>query len=190
MQLLNEKNKKYKKGQYVDISGTKFNRLTVLRRSNDIASRNQVCWICECSCGKWTTVDTTKLKSGHTKSCGCLNREVFIEKCVSMNNNNIKYPKMNKKQWMFYSKNINTKKSKYKITEEEIRGLMDAQLGCCPICLESLDHLGDGYHIDHDHKTGRVRGLLCFRCNAVLGKMKDNINYFKNAINYLQDTRT
>lgn len=40
--------------------------------------------------------------------------------------------------------------------------------------------------VDHDHKTGKIRGLLCRRCNQVLGKFEDDIKLFKKAISYLE----
>lgn len=39
--------------------------------------------------------------------------------------------------------------------------------------------------IDHDHKTGKIRGVLCFPCNKALGFMEDDIERLKNAIKYL-----
>lgn len=61
-------------GAYKDLTGMKFNRLTVLKKS-DKKIRGKISWDCKCDCGNYTTVDTYKLKSGHTKSCGCLNGE-------------------------------------------------------------------------------------------------------------------
>jgi DNA-directed RNA polymerase subunit M/transcription elongation factor TFIIS len=43
--------------------------------------------------------------------------------------------------------------------------------------------------VDHCHNTGKIRGLLCVKCNKVLGLMKDNINLFNNAINYLEENK-
>lgn len=57
-------------GKAEDLTGRKFGELTVLYRAeND--KYNRVCWMCRCSCGKETTVQALKLKSGHTQSCGC-----------------------------------------------------------------------------------------------------------------------
>jgi len=41
-------------------------------------------------------------------------------------------------------------------------------------------------HLDHCHKTGRIRGVLCNNCNTGLGKFYDDIELLKTAINYLQ----
>ncbi|KKK78760.1 hypothetical protein LCGC14_2840320, partial [marine sediment metagenome] len=59
----------------MDIKGQKFGRLVVIRRVGVNISRN-ILWLCECNCGNRTTVAANHLRSGHTKSCGCLQREV------------------------------------------------------------------------------------------------------------------
>jgi hypothetical protein len=59
---------------------------------------------------------------------------------------------------------------KYGISDLDILAIYDAQVGRCAICPEPLRFIGQaGAHIDHDHTTGRVRGLLCARCNQALG---------------------
>lgn len=44
----------------------------------------------------------------------------------------------------------------------------------------------DGLHVDHDHSTGKVRGVLCFNCNAILGHARDNVQVLRNLIAYLE----
>lgn len=78
-------------------------------------------------------------------------------------------------------------KRRYGITIEEFESLWDKQQGLCAICHNpaagkgSMSILG----VDHDHKTGKVRGLLCWRCNQGLGYFKDDIKRLQSAIQYL-----
>lgn len=61
-----------------DLSKQKFGRLTVINYSHTIKteySRGKAFWLCKCDCGNTLTVPTDKLKSGHTKSCGCFHKE-------------------------------------------------------------------------------------------------------------------
>lgn len=58
----------------IDLTGQKFNRLTVLER--DISRKTgRTLWKCQCECGNICVVDAKHLRSGHTKSCGCLQKE-------------------------------------------------------------------------------------------------------------------
>jgi 5-methylcytosine-specific restriction endonuclease McrA len=59
-----------------DITGRKFNRLTVMKHHH-ISKSRKTCWLCKCDCGKEIIVETCNLKSGGTKSCGCYNIERF-----------------------------------------------------------------------------------------------------------------
>lgn len=60
-------------GSFIDITGKKFNRLTVLRREGRKGS--QATWRCLCDCGNEVVVVSKDIRTGHTKSCGCLHRE-------------------------------------------------------------------------------------------------------------------
>lgn len=61
-------------GKFVDLTGKKFNRLKVLGLG-DRNSNGQIQWKCKCNCGNIVLATTTYLKTGHTKSCGCLSKE-------------------------------------------------------------------------------------------------------------------
>lgn len=63
-----------KKGNYEDISGKKFNKLTALEYAGQ-GNRRRTYWICQCECGNKVRVQTVHLKSGHTKSCGCVMKD-------------------------------------------------------------------------------------------------------------------
>lgn len=58
----------------IDITGQRFGRLTVLR-FDKIDKRGEKFWLCQCDCGNVTSVSSSKLRSGYTKSCGCLQQE-------------------------------------------------------------------------------------------------------------------
>lgn len=62
----------------VDITGNKFNKLTVIKYSRTVGRRRTM-WLCKCDCGQMVEVEGSHLKNGHTKSCGCLNREFIAD---------------------------------------------------------------------------------------------------------------
>lgn len=63
---------------------------------------------------------------------------------------------------------------KYGIEPEQLRAMRDAQGDRCAICKGERCGPGDRLHIDHDHVTGQVRGLLCGRCNTLIGLAGDD----------------
>jgi hypothetical protein len=63
----------------IDITGLRFGRLFVVRRATAITSGNQVNWICRCDCGQTRVVQGHDLRNGHTRSCGCLQREAIVK---------------------------------------------------------------------------------------------------------------
>lgn len=72
--------------------------------------------------------------------------------------------------------------ARYGMTEDEWRELLDRQGGVCGLCGKPAR---TNLVIDHDHKTGAVRGLLHPMCNGVLGKVKDNAEWCRQAADYL-----
>ncbi|MFI1729783.1 endonuclease VII domain-containing protein [Streptomyces acidicola] len=72
-------------------------------------------------------------------------------------------------------------KRKYGLTAEEIDVLIKEQQGVCCICLAA-----PAEHVDHCHKTGRVRGVLCFNCNSGLGLLRDDPEAAYRAADYLE----
>lgn len=73
---------------------------------------------------------------------------------------------------------------KYGLTESDYQEMVRAQASACKICGAVPQR---GLFIDHDHKTGKVRGLLCSTCNLGLGSFKDDPKVLRSAITYLME---
>lgn len=80
-------------------------------------------------------------------------------------------------------RSFQAKKRKYNISAENYNKLLKSQNNRCKICGSSLKK---NINIDHDHKTGEIRGILCNNCNRALGYFKDNPMILYNAIKYLR----
>lgn len=90
-------------------------------------------------------------------------------------------------------------KSIYKLTKEQYLFECEKRNYKCDICSIDCLSIGSGiqnkkqiYHIDHDHETGKLRGLICASCNAVLGMLKNKKNdkldkFIENAPDYLKN---
>lgn len=97
--------------------------------------------------------------------------------------------KFRKRGREYYRKNPEKQRARvikrlYGLTEDDYRELLDNTMGICPICKEEF--ADDTVCVDHDHKTGRIRGIICHRCNLSLGRFDDNIRLILNAIRYLR----
>lgn len=77
-------------------------------------------------------------------------------------------------------------KNTYRITTEDYNKMFQKQNGCCAICKVHTKELKRGLHIDHNHKTNEVRGLLCHRCNTALGLLDESIEILFECIEYLR----
>lgn len=83
-------------------------------------------------------------------------------------------------------------KSHYGLTVAEFDAMLATQDGGCAIC-GAISGRGNGsglvLHVDHDHTTGAVRGLLCANCNKALGCFRDDPKLMIKAADYLNRTR-
>jgi len=74
------------------------------------------------------------------------------------------------------------KKSGIDITYEEYKKRYDRLEGCCEICKEEFDALC----VDHNHSTGKIRGLICTPCNLAIDHLKESPDIMNNAIDYIK----
>lgn len=94
------------------------------------------------------------------------------------------YRKKNKKDEKEANK-LYQKKNKYGITKEEYYNLFKSQENKCLICGCEFQGKIKGF-VDHNHNTGLVRGILCQKCNSLLGMANEDPKILENAIKYLQ----
>lgn len=74
----------------------------------------------------------------------------------------------------------------FNLTKEEYEKMLFRQNGVCAICNDSKKNTRR-LSVDHCHKTGRIRGLLCVECNMTLGLVKDKVDRLKSMIKYLKN---
>ncbi len=78
-------------------------------------------------------------------------------------------------------------KRRYGISSADYEHMLVDQGGKCAVC-ETCDFVGPGnrLHVDHNHKTNQVRGLICVRCNVLIGMAQEQHARFLAAIRYLE----
>lgn len=134
-------------------------------------------------------------KKGYTSRCTKCRSEYYIE---YYKNNPDKAKLKNDKQRENRRKYYQTKEGKessrrahlkrtHGITLEQYNKKLEDQDGKCAICKGTSTHDKHGVlAVDHDHVTGKLRDLLCFKCNTVLGSVNDDKQILINAIKYLE----
>lgn len=75
---------------------------------------------------------------------------------------------------------------KFGITLEEYDAMLASQHGLCALCgTDKPNGRWNTFHVDHCHETGVIRGLLCYQCNAALGRLGDNEEGIRRALKYV-----
>lgn len=111
-----------------------------------------------------------KRSNGRTKKCKACS-ELYEDS--TRVNNSIFCQECSKHKSEFY---------KYGLSGKETQKLKEIKQ--CQICASN-----DTLSIDHDHSTGKIRGVLCRRCNTSLGSFQDSEELLQNAINYLRRSK-
>jgi hypothetical protein len=93
----------------------------------------------------------------------------------------------NKERLKRYSRNDHLKRM-YGTTLEEYDAMESRQNGVCLIC--GMPPGAGRLCVDHDHDTGKIRGLLCHNCNAGIGLFREDINLIRKAVEYLGKENT
>lgn len=127
---------------------------------------------------KWREANPELAKS-QAKARYSRNPEVYHQRMKD-------WKKKNPERWAIIQRKTNLM-SKYKITLVEYEELLSKQGGKCAICYASdSGQASRSFPVDHDHVSGKVRGLLCNACNGGIGLLRDDVEILKSAISYLE----
>jgi hypothetical protein len=148
------------------------------------------------------------IKESYKTCVKCLHRKHFDNftdqskapdgKCNTCRDCLKKYRQETKQRQQAWSKQYNKKNgeyirykrlnAKYGVDKEWYDETLKKQNYSCAIC-KGTDVKGNGkkhFHVDHNHKTGKVRGLLCSHCNTAIGKLQESEEILINALEYLK----
>lgn len=117
----------------------------------------------------------------------------WCRNCTQADNKNWKrnHPvsvKLSKRQWRrnFDPSKRNENYYRYGVTREWYESKLKEQDEGCGMCGTKDSGTGHRFHIDHNHKTGKVRGVLCYRCNIFLAHFEHDIRRPELALAYLK----
>lgn len=120
-----------------------------------------------------------KYRHKHRARLCAYHRQYYKDNAKRLKADKAKYRKANPELYSLIKR-----KSAYGITPEQFKNMLKSQGRRCAICLKKFNKPKQT-HVDHCHKTGKVRGILCHLCNAALGFFGDSIEVLRSAISYL-----
>jgi hypothetical protein len=165
------------------------------------------------SCKECKTTDRKNFRTGHDKLCiichtklcndyvathegaptHCRKGHVFTPESTTFARQNGKIFRiclicMKRRRDPKYSRAMHIKR-KYGLTTAEYDTMLQAQGNVCAACGHAFTYIRKGkaesYHVDHDHKAGTVRGLLCGDCNRALGYLHDDPKRIQGLLEYV-----
>jgi hypothetical protein len=141
----------------------------------------------QCStCKEWKPLD--KFPKDGRKKYGCGSQCNSCKSKVVVKNRDPEKHREYNRQWARRNPNNNhyayRLKDKYGLTITEYDEMIARQDGVCAIC--GSDNNGKRLHVDHDHKTGKIRKLLCHGCNVAIGHAKEDVGILEKIIGYLK----
>ncbi len=115
----------------------------------------------------------------------------YCKKCANKMRDNKRKSDSKEKKWL--KDKVNKLRRNFKLEYKEYLEMIVIQDNKCKICgneetikTHSMDSIPKHLAVDHCHNTGKIRGLLCMRCNTILGKVNEDEDLLKKMIHYLQ----
>jgi hypothetical protein len=128
------------------------------------------------------------------KKCRKKYQEIYkIEHSEKRKETNKKYKDKNKEKIKKYRSEYNLlhrDKRTYGLKIDDYNLILKKQNNKCSICGKELKKGSGGRALDHCHITGKIRGILCMKCNTSLGLVEENINILQSMITYLELHKT
>jgi hypothetical protein len=118
------------------------------------------------------------------KRCSCCKQELPLE---MFSKNRLKKDGLN--VWCRACQRRYELERNYGFTPEAFDQMLESQGHRCAICGTDTPGGKGAWHVDHDHDTGAVRGLLCHHCNTAIGNLKDDPELLRKAANYIESHR-
>lgn len=127
-------------------------------------------------------------KRGHLRTSRTIDENT--KSCIICHKLNRKYEGYDKEYYQGHKAECNKRSNlsrlkKYGLTTEAYNALFVKQQGHCLGCGTHQSNLLKPLYVDHNHRTGQVRGLLCQKCNTLLGMAEDKISTLSKLIQYL-----
>lgn len=120
-----------------------------------------------------------------SQTCGITSR---CKKCINIRC--LKWRKgLGEEKFLAIIRKSDWKKIGIFFSQEEYNNKFNQQAGCCAICGRHQSEFKRRLAVDHNHKTGKIRGLLCARCNYIVGAVESNGDIIPIAKTYLKAWR-
>lgn len=129
-------------------------------------------------CRETKPVDNFKLRD-----INCKNLERRVNYCWTCRS------RRNRRRYGMRTGFLYNLKRRYGLSEEQVDAMLIDSSGLCASCGEPFNDMKSEPHVDHCHKTGRVRDLLCTRCNLIAGILEGDVRRFKLILGYLKRHR-
>jgi len=153
-----------------------------------MSAKHRTCKVC----GEYKEIDNFQPQGYQCRSCRNKKQQAYWaslpEDIRKQRQNSLEYKKEYAKRNSVKIKKLARAqhlKRKFKMTVEEYDAILEKQNGVCLLCKNVCD-TGNSLAVDHDHDSGKIRGLLCKNCNTALGLFKDNVDVMTRAIEYIE----
>src|SRR5208282_1013607 len=176
----------------IDLTGTVFGKLKVLRRGAGVVinGRKLVSWVCRCDCGKEVDIPKYSLiRRKHGKPhCGC-SPHSLVGVCGDCHadflSSRLRHCRDGVLRCKVCTKQHTPMQYFHKLSLTAYKEQLSTQNGLCALCKKPPQRGEGRLVIDHDHATGKLRGLLCRTCNLLLGYLQDSPAMAGYAVSYL-----